>query len=64
MVLYYQELMRLVLDAMVSVETRHISGAMFYDFSGGSFGALMGVMECESVRMKEGRESAVRASHK
>ena len=47
MVLYSQELARLLIDALISVEVRHISFVAFYDCSGGDFGSLMGMMECE-----------------
>lgn len=36
-----------MMDAIIAVEARHISFTAFYDCSGGSFGKLMGTMECE-----------------
>ena len=46
-VLYCEELRRLLVDALVSVEARHISYVGLYDCSSGDFGRLMGMMECE-----------------
>ena len=46
-VMYTQELNRLLYDALSSVEASHLSAVTFYDFEGGSFGSLMGLMECE-----------------
>ena len=55
-VLYCEELRRLLVDALVSVEARHISYVIFYDCSGGDFGRLMGMMECELLSREGERE--------
>ena len=34
-------------EAMSAMEARNISSVGFYDCSGGSIGAIMGMMECE-----------------
>ena len=55
MLLYCDELSRLLVDALVSVEARHVSFVVFYDCSGSDFGKLMGVMECELLSREGGR---------
>ena len=46
-VLYSQELSRLLQDAIDAVEARHGSFIAFYDFSGGSLEKCLGLMACE-----------------
>ena len=50
-IMYIQELSRILYDALSSVEASHVSIVSFYDFEGGSFGSLMGLMERELRRV-------------
>ena len=47
MILHVQELTRLRTEAMSAIEARNVSNVGFYDCSGASIGAIMGMMECE-----------------
>ena len=51
MILHAQELTRLRTEAMCAIEARNFSNVTFVDCSGGSFGAIMGMMECELSRV-------------
>ena len=56
-ILHVQEAYRMCAEAMSAMEARNISSVGFYDCSGGSIGAIMGMMECELLRVQGSAEA-------
>ena len=51
--LYVQELKAIQFDATMAVEARNVGFVTFWDFSGGTFGAVMGMMECTFCKLEK-----------
>ena len=54
MFLYVKELRSMCAGAMSALEARNVSAVFLNDCSGGSVGAIMGMMECELSLVQRG----------